>query len=93
MRNKFKTIALPFNYESCIEANNTHVFDEIVDVLEYPPNGFDIAQKGEFDGEGEDFAGRHEEYIVESADSKQTNVMNGLTRNCKKSTFLINGSY
>ncbi|MDR0418308.1 MAG: hypothetical protein LBH08_02655 [Puniceicoccales bacterium] len=51
--------------EKYIEGNNIHVFDEIVDILEYTPNGYDIANKGEFDGEGEDLGGGHEEYIVE----------------------------
>jgi hypothetical protein len=35
--------------ERYIEGNNVHVFDEIVDILEYTPDGYDIVQKGEFD--------------------------------------------
>jgi hypothetical protein len=35
--------------ERYIEGNNVHVFDEIVDILEYTPEGYDIVQKGEFD--------------------------------------------
>jgi hypothetical protein len=40
--------------EKYIEGNNIHVFDEIVDILEYTPNGYDVARKGEFDENGED---------------------------------------
>ncbi|MDR1367014.1 MAG: hypothetical protein LBJ13_03885 [Puniceicoccales bacterium] len=50
--------------EKYIEGNSIHVFDEIVDILEYTPNGYDIAHKGEFDEDGEELGG-HEEYIVE----------------------------
>jgi hypothetical protein len=35
--------------ERYIEGDNVHVFDEIVDILEYTPDGYDIVQKGEFD--------------------------------------------
>jgi hypothetical protein len=35
--------------ERYMEGDNVHVFDEIVDILEYTPDGYDIVQKGEFD--------------------------------------------
>ncbi|MDR2371643.1 MAG: hypothetical protein LBD60_00665 [Puniceicoccales bacterium] len=35
--------------ERYVEGDNVHVFDEIVDILEYTPDGYDIVQKGEFD--------------------------------------------
>jgi hypothetical protein len=37
--------------EKYIEGGNIHVFDEIVDILEYTPDGYDIVRKGEFDEE------------------------------------------
>ena len=36
--------------EKYIEGNNVHVFDEIVDILEYTPAGYDIVDKEDFSG-------------------------------------------
>ncbi|MDR2806744.1 MAG: hypothetical protein LBB11_01135 [Puniceicoccales bacterium] len=40
-------------HEKYIEGSNIHVFDEIADILEYIPAGYDINKKGEFDEETE----------------------------------------
>ncbi|MDR1906771.1 MAG: hypothetical protein LBQ03_00935 [Puniceicoccales bacterium] len=37
--------------ERYVEGGNIHVFDEIVDILEYTPDGYDIVRKNEFDEE------------------------------------------
>ncbi|MDR2200873.1 MAG: hypothetical protein LBN94_02065 [Puniceicoccales bacterium] len=47
--------------EKYIEGNTVHVFDEIVDILEYTPAGYDIVKHGEFEEEHEN----REEYLIE----------------------------
>lgn len=34
--------------EKYVEGNNVHVFDEMVDILEYTPEGYDLGDKGEY---------------------------------------------
>jgi hypothetical protein len=51
--------------EKYMEGNNIHVFDEIVDILEYTPDGYDIVHKGDFDKDEEDL--ENEDYMVEDS--------------------------
>jgi hypothetical protein len=49
--------------EKYIEGNNIHIFDEVVDILEYTPPGYDVTQRGEFEEEEES---NEEAYLRES---------------------------
>jgi hypothetical protein len=53
--------------EQYAEGNVTHVFDEIVDILEYTPAGYDVAKKGEYEGEEEEEVDELA-YVVEDED-------------------------
>ncbi|MDR1435201.1 MAG: hypothetical protein LBI77_02245 [Puniceicoccales bacterium] len=48
--------------EKYVEGNNIHIFDEIVDILEFTPAGYDAIKRGEFDEEEED---NEESYAIE----------------------------
>ncbi|MDR3317212.1 MAG: hypothetical protein LBS71_00175 [Puniceicoccales bacterium] len=48
--------------EKYIEGNKIHIFDEIVDILEYTPTGYDITKRGEFEDEDDH---ENEEYMIE----------------------------
>jgi hypothetical protein len=49
--------------EKYVEGNNVHIFDEIVDILEYTPAGCDVTKRGEFEEEEEN---EEETYLGES---------------------------
>jgi hypothetical protein len=48
--------------EKYIEGNTIHIFDEIVDILEFTPAGYDAMKRGEFDEEEEE---NEEAYAIE----------------------------
>ncbi|MDR1303507.1 MAG: hypothetical protein LBJ81_02705 [Puniceicoccales bacterium] len=49
--------------EKYIDGNNVHIFDEVVDILEYTPSGYDVTKRGEFEEEEEN---EEETYLGES---------------------------
>lgn len=56
--------------EKYMEGNNIHVFDEIVDILEYTPAGYDVVDKEDFSDDGNSDE-EEEQYLDENEDFAQ----------------------
>ena len=50
-----------------------HIFDEIVDILEYTPAGYDVAKKGEYEGEEEEEVDELA-YVVEEEEAEADEI-------------------